>query len=95
MNTTLHNNVIYLQKSHAGICDYKLVGSAGDGFGFFALQGSNRHLLQKKSVLTQDIDMNIFLNTLTIREENLYRIAGATGFCWITLTEEEVSTAKS
>lgn len=66
------------------------MGSAGDGFGFFLSQGSNRHLLEKKSVLTQDIDLNIFIETMKVKPENIINVPGSTGFTWIKLTVEEV-----
>ena len=69
------------------------MGSAGDGFGFFASQGSNKQPFERKAVLTQDIDLNIFMNTLSIKEEQLVRVPGAPGFTWIRLKQEEVSSS--
>ena len=66
------------------------MGSARDGFGFFPSQGSNKHLLEKSSVLTQDIDLNIFINTINVKRENLIPIPGIKGFTWIRFSEQEV-----
>lgn len=72
------------------MCDYKLVGSADDGFGFFPSLGSNKHPLQRKSVMTQDIDVNIFLSQIEVQSHNLLPCAGGKGFTWIILDEDQV-----
>ena len=89
------NVVIFkITQADLGAFDYKVVGSAGDGFGFYLTQGSNRHLGEKRAVLTQDIDLNIFINTVDVKPDSLRRLSltGARGFTWIALTEDEVST---
>ena len=72
------------------MCDYKLVGSAGDGFGFYASEGSNKFPGSARATLTQDIDVNIFINTLTIEKRHLKPVAGALGFTWVSLPAHEV-----
>ena len=86
--------ILFITQDSPGISDIKLVGSANDGFGFFASIGSNKHLLQRKSVLTQDIDLNIFLNTIQVTEENLIPCAGGPGFTWIRLSQVQVSVGQ-
>ena len=81
--------LVCLQDDH-GICDYKVVGSAGESFGFYPSQGSNKKPFQSQGLLNQDIDMNIFINTLRIEEHNLVSIPHAPGFTWIRLSKEEV-----
>ena len=68
-----------------GICDSKLVGSAGDGFGFFASQGNNKLPFEALPVLTQDMDLNIFLNGIQLNPEHLLAIPGSEGFTKIKL----------
>ena len=68
-----------------GVCDSKLVGSAGDGFGFFASQGNNKLPFEALPVLTQDIDLNIFLNSVQLNQEHLHAIPGSEGFTKIKL----------
>ena len=80
---------VSLQEDH-GICDYKVVGSASESFGFYPSQGSNKKPFQSQGLLNQDIDMNIFINTLRIEEHNLVSIPHAPGFTWIRLSKEEV-----
>lgn len=70
--------------------DYKLVGSAADKFGFYASEGTNKLPQTNRSVLTQDIDINIFVNTLKLRRCHLKAIPGALGFTWIFLPTQEV-----
>ena len=72
------------------MCDYKLVGSAGDGFGFYASEGSNKFPGSARATLTQDIDINIFINTLPIEKRHLKPVAGALGFTWLSLPAHEV-----
>ena len=71
------------------------MGSAGDGFGFYASasasEGVNRCPYSSKATSTQDIDINIFINTLTIKQKHLKPVAGALGFTWISLPNHEVS----
>lgn len=66
------------------------MGSAGDGFGFFPSQGSNKHLFEDRAVLTQDIDLNVFMNTLVPEKKNLVAVPEAEGFTWIKLSKNEV-----
>ena len=68
-----------------GVCDCKLVGSAGDGFGFFASQGNNKLPFEALPVLKQDIDLNIFLNSIQLNPEHLHAITGTKGFTKIKL----------
>lgn len=75
-----------------GPFDYKVVGSAGDGFGFYASQGTNKHAFEKTAVLTQDIDLNIFINSLVPQKRHL--VESATGFTWIILSQAEVHLSK-
>ncbi|XP_067946257.1 uncharacterized protein [Watersipora subatra] len=82
------------EETDYGVCDYKVVGSAGDGFGFFPSQGSNTHLGENRSVLTQDIDLNIFMNKLKPTKNNLIAVPGAEGFTWIKITEQEKEELK-
>ena len=72
------------------MCDYKLVGSAGDGFRFYASEGSNKFPGSARATLTQDIDINIFINTLPIEKRHLKPVAGALGFTWVSLPAHEV-----
>ena len=80
---------LFLQVDNA-VCDCKVVGSAGDGCGFFPSEGSNINPVNKMSAIKQDIDMNIFLNTIQLREENVWSIPGALGFARIVFSTTEV-----
>lgn len=81
--------IIILQVD-VGVFDYKVVGSASDGFGFYASQGSNKHIFEDKSALTQDVDLNIFLNSVAIEPRHAAAIPYSTGFTWIKFSCSEV-----
>ena len=80
---------ISLQEDY-GTCDYKLVGSSCDGFGFYASLGANRVPRSEKAIINQDIDLNIFSNTIQLERRHLISIPGAPGFSWIVITGQEV-----
>ena len=82
-----------LPENH-GIRDCKIVGSAGDGFGFFASLGSNKHACQEKALVTQDIDINIFFNSLELDPRNISPVLEETGFTWIYTTKQQVRIDK-
>ena len=73
-----------------------LVGSAADSFGFFPSQSANMNLFNNKPVyINQDLDINIFLKRLSLREDNLTPVGGSTfettpGFTWISLSKAQV-----
>ena len=67
-------------------CDCKLVGSCGDGFGFFPSEGSDVHPRLNLPTVKQDIDINMFLNTLTLQKENVQKVPGAPGFVSIKIS---------
>ena len=90
MDLRIQINVLFCIQDDYGVCDYKIVGSAGDGFGYFASAGSNKHLMEQKSVLTQDVDLNIFLNNISIREDHCKAIEGSIGFTFLKFSPDEV-----
>lgn len=67
-----------------------MVGSAGDGFGFYASQGTNQHIFEENTVLTQDIEY-IFLNSIKVEPHHLEAVPESVGFTWIKLSPSEVS----
>ena len=44
----------------------------------------------KRAILTQDIDINVFANTIKIQKRHLRPVVGTLGFTWISLTAKEV-----
>lgn len=68
-----------------------MVGSSGDGFGFYASEGSNKLPFSERAIINQDIDINVFLNTLKLERIHLLPIPGANGFVWIAISGDEVS----
>lgn len=72
------------------MCDYKVVGSAGDGFGFFASEGSNKVPIDTQPIIKQDIDLNIIMNNLSVKAENIRGIPGTPGFTWVIANDIEV-----
>ena len=46
--------------------------------------------IDSQPIVKQDIDLNIFVNTMIVKPENIRSIPGVSGFIWIIANDVQV-----